>query len=159
VQGVLSCETRLKLSSEADDRKPLAGGVGRGAQPPAPLPAGRGGRPRPGRAVQVDPIKPNLKLPGTERLKLTCDELLSTFAFKFKLRRYKLVERNMKPLRTGTLPMPLRYAQVAGRGRHTPHSFQPRLLGFLQLSSGMHNSSCTGRTFQSLIANTQTSFA
>ena len=32
-----------------------------------------------------------------------------------------LVERNMKPLRTGTLPMPLRYAQVAGRAatRHT----------------------------------------
>jgi hypothetical protein len=30
----------------------------------------------PGRAVQVDPIKPTLKAPGTKRLKLKCDELL-----------------------------------------------------------------------------------
>jgi len=42
----------------------------------------------PGRVVQVDPIKPKLKLPGTKRLKLTCYEPLSRFAFKFKLRRY-----------------------------------------------------------------------
>jgi len=41
-----------------------------------------------GRAVQVDPIKPKLKPLGTERLKLTCDVLLSTSAFKFNLRRY-----------------------------------------------------------------------
>jgi len=39
-----------------------------------------------GRAVQVYPIKPMLKPPGTEHLK--CDELLSSFAFKFNLRRY-----------------------------------------------------------------------
>jgi len=38
--------------------------------------------------VQVDPIKPKLKPPGTKRLKLKCDTLLSTSAFKFKLRRY-----------------------------------------------------------------------
>jgi len=42
----------------------------------------------PGRAVQVDTIKFNLKLCGTERLKLTCDILLSTSAEKFNLRRY-----------------------------------------------------------------------
>jgi len=36
----------------------------------------------------VDPIKPTLKLPGTKHLKLKCGELLSTFAFKFNLRRY-----------------------------------------------------------------------
>jgi hypothetical protein len=41
-----------------------------------------------GRAVQVDPIKPKLKPPGTKRLKLNCDVLLSTSAFKFNLRRY-----------------------------------------------------------------------
>ena len=41
-----------------------------------------------GRAVQVDPIKPTLKPPGTNRLKLKCDILLSNFAFKFNLRRY-----------------------------------------------------------------------
>ena len=46
---------------------------------------------RPGRAVQVDPIKPALKAPGTKRLKLKYDELLSNLAFKFNLRRYTLV--------------------------------------------------------------------
>jgi len=38
--------------------------------------------------VQVDPIKPTLKAPGTKRLKLKYDELLSNFAFDFNLRRY-----------------------------------------------------------------------
>ena len=41
-----------------------------------------------GRAVQVDPIIPKLKLPGTKRLKLNWDEPLSNFAFKFNLRRH-----------------------------------------------------------------------
>jgi hypothetical protein len=41
-----------------------------------------------GRAVQVDPIKPKLKPPGTKRLKLRIDMLLSTSAFKSNLRRY-----------------------------------------------------------------------
>ena len=41
-----------------------------------------------GRAVQVDPIKPTLKPPGTKRLKLEYDEPLSSFAFNFKLRHY-----------------------------------------------------------------------
>jgi len=41
-----------------------------------------------GRAVQVDPMKPVLKSPGTKHLKPTCYILLSTFAFKFNLRRY-----------------------------------------------------------------------
>ena len=38
--------------------------------------------------MQVDPIKPTLKAPGAEHLKLKCDILLSNFAFKFNLRRY-----------------------------------------------------------------------
>jgi len=38
--------------------------------------------------VQVDPIKPKLKPPGTKRLKLKCDIMLSTSAFKFELRLY-----------------------------------------------------------------------
>jgi len=38
--------------------------------------------------VQVDPFKPTLKAPGSERLKLKCDDLLSNFAFDFNLRRY-----------------------------------------------------------------------
>jgi hypothetical protein len=43
-----------------------------------------------GEAVQVDPIKPKLKAPGTKRLKLKYDELLSTFAFKINSRRYTM---------------------------------------------------------------------
>ena len=38
--------------------------------------------------MQTDPIKPTLKAPGSERLKLNCDMLFSTSAFKFDLRRY-----------------------------------------------------------------------
>jgi len=38
--------------------------------------------------VQVDATKPKLTPPGTMRLKLKCDILLSTSTFKFKLRRY-----------------------------------------------------------------------
>ena len=37
--------------------------------------------------MQVDPIKPKLKPPGTKHLKLQCDILVSTSAFKFNLRR------------------------------------------------------------------------
>ena len=44
-----------------------------------------------GRAVQVDPMKPKLKPPGTQRLTLKCDILLSNCAFKFNLRRYTKV--------------------------------------------------------------------
>ena len=35
-------------------------------------------------------MKPMLKAPGTKRLKLTYDELLSSFAFNFNLRRYTM---------------------------------------------------------------------
>jgi len=38
--------------------------------------------------VQVDPIKPTLKPPGSERLKVKCDEPLLNLAFEFNLRRY-----------------------------------------------------------------------
>jgi hypothetical protein len=41
-----------------------------------------------GKAVEVDPIRPTLKAPGTKRLKQKNDGLLSSFAFKFNLRRY-----------------------------------------------------------------------
>ena len=44
-----------------------------------------------GEAVQVDPIKPKLNPPGTERLKLNCGVLLSASAFKLNLRRYTMV--------------------------------------------------------------------
>jgi len=35
-------------------------------------------------------MKPKLKPPGTKRLKLQCDLLLSSYAFKFGLRRYTM---------------------------------------------------------------------
>jgi len=38
--------------------------------------------------VQLDPVKPTLKAPGTKHLKLKCDEPPSNFAFNFNLRRY-----------------------------------------------------------------------
>ena len=38
--------------------------------------------------MQVDPIKPQLKLPGIKRLELKCDGPLSKFASQSKLRRY-----------------------------------------------------------------------
>jgi hypothetical protein len=56
----------------------------------APARAQRGGAHAHGRAVQVDPIKSKLKPPGTKRLKLNCDIVLSTSAFKFNLRRYSM---------------------------------------------------------------------
>ena len=43
-----------------------------------------------GRVVQVDPIQPKLKPPGTKCLKLKCDVLPSTSGFKFNMRRYTM---------------------------------------------------------------------
>ena len=40
--------------------------------------------------MQVHPIKPKLKPPGTKRLKLGYEELISNFAFKFNLRHYTM---------------------------------------------------------------------
>jgi len=59
----------------------------RKGEAPEPRAGVRSGR-VPGEAVQVDPIKPTLKAPGNKRMKLKCDKLLSTSAFKFNLRRY-----------------------------------------------------------------------
>jgi len=41
--------------------------------------------------VQVDPIKPTLKAPGSQRFKPDCHRLLSNFVFKCNLRRYSVV--------------------------------------------------------------------
>ena len=59
--------------------------------------------------MQVDPVKPTLRPPGTKRLKLKCDEVLSNLAFNFNLRHYILVEN-------GTFHMA---AQHAGYGLNT----------------------------------------
>jgi len=72
--------------------------------------------------VQVETMKPKLKPPGTKRLKLKCDVLLSTLAFKINLRRYmedrrirdadegvtrEAAERNAGTLGAGAYPRPL----------------------------------------------------
>jgi len=44
--------------------------------------------------VQVAPIKPKFKAPGTKRLKLECDGPLSNFAFELNLRCYIMAKYN-----------------------------------------------------------------
>jgi hypothetical protein len=44
-----------------------------------------------GRALQVEPMKPMLKAPGTKRSKLKHDEPPAKFAFNSNLRRYSWV--------------------------------------------------------------------
>jgi hypothetical protein len=61
--------------------------------------------------VQVDPIKPTLKAPGTTRLKLNHEEVRSSFAFKFKLRRYIM--------EGGDAVWVARLRSATGRGLHS----------------------------------------
>ena len=72
-----------------DESKTLPAGVPDG---PVRVPVGVGPAPGArglqGEAVQLDPIKPKLKPPGTKHSKLKCDDLVSNFAFNFGLRRY-----------------------------------------------------------------------
>jgi len=56
--------------------------------------------------VQLDPIKPRLKPPVASRLKLKYDELVSSYGFKLKLRRY------MKKDGYGDLPAEELEAQI-----------------------------------------------
>ena len=57
--------------------------------------------------MQVDPIKLTLKAPGTKRLKLKYDKLLSTSAFNFILRRYSEEMERFNKL-TGVLSFSLK---------------------------------------------------
>jgi len=67
-------------------------------------------RGRLGEAVQADHMKPTLKTPGTRRSKLKGDVLLSSFAFKFNLRRYTLAS-----MEAPTLPVTACLAAALGR--------------------------------------------
>ena len=69
-----------------------------------------------GRAVQVAPVKPTSKAPGTKRLKLEYDELLSSFAFNFNLRRYNWVCRWM-PRGAPRRPTPPRWPRAGAYTR------------------------------------------
>jgi len=96
----------------------------------------------PGRAVQVQPMKPVLKAPGSMLLKLRYDGPLSKFAFRFNLRHYTPATRapatfptlawissphSSTPGRQPRLPPPA--AAGLALPRHT--SFDPPLLGFM----------------------------
>ena len=67
-------------------------------------------------------MKPELKPPGTERLKPKCDILLSSSAFKFNFRRYTMAPRPPIQLlrrlliRDGIIVLTKR---CAGRGLHS----------------------------------------
>jgi len=69
-----------------------------------------------GRAVQVDPIKPTLKAPGTQRLNLKCDGPLSNVAFKFNLRRYIMLDASLRaaPVQRSLMPTPASSAAPSG---------------------------------------------
>jgi hypothetical protein len=53
--------------------------------------------------VQIDPVKPTLKAPGTECLKPEYEGLLSNFGFKFNLRRYTKVQKSCTPVTPGEI--------------------------------------------------------
>ena len=68
--------------------------------------------------MQVDPVKPNLKPPGTKRLKLNCDELRSTSAFKFNMRRFMMKDdaEDAAPSYSAAMTP---FAALVGRGLHS----------------------------------------
>jgi len=82
-----------------------------------------------GMAVQVEPMKPLLKAPGTKRLKLEYDELLSSFAFKFNVRRYTLESTTTYSVATRSTagaPAAPAVAAAAGGGARTGLTFCKR---------------------------------
>jgi hypothetical protein len=70
-----------------------------------------------GRALQVDPMKPILKPPGTEHLKLECDIPPSTFGFKFNLCRYSMASASTPGPRVSPLGSALGLIPGSGRLR------------------------------------------
>ena len=63
--------------------------------------------------MQADPINSKLQPPESKRLKLNCDALLSSSAFKFNLRRYTAACASTAAAATAAV------AAVAGRCRLT----------------------------------------
>ena len=90
--------------------------------------------------MQVDPIKPTVKAPGTRRLKPELDNLLSSFAFNFNLCRYN--KSVLKNLLTSSL---------AAFDLLPVHRLQPAELGVLldvlaELTAGAYTRSLFGST-------------
>ena len=75
-----------------------------------------------GEAMQVEPMTSKLKAPGTKRLKLKYDNLLSSFAFNIELRLYTMVDRG-DVVTVGQVDIP----------RHaTQRTLNPRLLSQME---------------------------
>jgi hypothetical protein len=83
---VRPAQTLIKYTPNSDPGGRRCRGARGSRQPQAVRRPGARQPRRRGRAVQVDPIKPTLKAPGIECLKLQYDKPLSKFAFKFNLR-------------------------------------------------------------------------
>ena len=88
------CKTETRIADADDDDAGDGAAISACPYHPVELGAARceaGGAAAGGKAVQVHPIKLTMKAPGTERLKLEYDKLLSSFAFKTNMRRYRVV--------------------------------------------------------------------
>jgi len=75
--------------------------------------------PHPGRAVQVDPIKPKLKPLGNKRLKPKYDTPLSKLPFAFNLRRYTLVPAEFCEVSNGSKRDPAEWFARVEAGAYT----------------------------------------
>jgi hypothetical protein len=130
VYASLSASVRLPINECTPPYQRVYASLSNGVVPPARSrapPVGEGWkRAHLGRAVQVDPIKPTLKAPRTNRLKLNPDELLTKFVFKFNLRchtsdsiktalnfAYEEYEGDLNELRAGAYARPLFDSTVA----------------------------------------------
>jgi len=83
--------------------------------------------------LQVAPFKPKLKPPGTNLLTLKCVEKLSTFAFKFHLRRYIVV--GLGVIRVVFLKLHLivkKRQRTMGRGLHSS-TIRPTFCGICRV--------------------------
>ena len=68
--------------------------------------------------MQVDPIRPTVTVPGTQRLTLKHDKLIPSFAFNFDLRRYTKVKESINyengRQRLATILMYLNHVEEGG---------------------------------------------
>ena len=93
--------------------------------------------------MQVDPIKPTLKAPGTKRLKLRYDGPLSNVAFKFNLRRYTkgsagAALRHTRSMMFGAAPA-VTGAAAGARAEVAPEELESGRFTFLTVLFRYHN--------------------
>jgi len=86
--------------------------------------------------VQVDPITPSLKAPGTKRLKLQFDGPRSNFAFKFNSRRYSQAAVGDAARRRGVPPRHAERQSRAGLYRRAEQSVWVNLIEIIRTTQG-----------------------